>query len=72
MPLSVQEAKARNEEPLLAIPGVVSVGIGKDDAGRPTIIVGLASDDPLIVSGIPSEADGFPVVAQVTGPLHPR
>ena len=67
---SIKAAKARNQERLLAIPGVVSVGIGRDGDGNPVIVVGLAAADPQIASSVPGELDGFPVVSEVVGQLR--
>jgi hypothetical protein len=67
---SIEETKARHASRLLELPGVVSVGIGRDEAGRPAIIVGLA--DPLRAeeTGLPQTLDGHPVVTRVIGALR--
>ena len=67
---SIEDAKAKHAAQLLALPGVVSVGIGRDAEGRPAIVIGLAAsasaDDP----GLPRSLEGHPVVTQVVGALR--
>ena len=66
---SIQEVKKQNEARFLAIPGVVSVGIGLDPNGNQAIIVGLEVSDPEIEAKIPEMVEGFPVIIQVVGSL---
>lgn len=37
----IHEIKRQNEKRLMALCGVVSVGVGRDSGGNPAIIVGL-------------------------------
>ena len=67
MQKSIKDVKAQHEERLLQIPGVVSVGIGLDENGKPAIIVGLERPDPETESQLPSQLEGYPVVVRIVG-----
>jgi hypothetical protein len=64
---AIREVKARHEERLLSMPGVVSVGIGKDPDGTTAIVVGLDGPRPETVSRIPGKLEGFRVRVEVVG-----
>ena len=66
---SIQEVKKQNEARFLAMPGVVSVGIGLDPSGNQAIIVGLETPNPEIEAKIPEMVEGFPVIVQIIGSL---
>ncbi len=70
MPASIQEVKAKHSDELMAQPGVVSVGIGKDAEGNPAIIVGLDRARPETEAEIPDSLEGYPVVTRVIGPIR--
>ena len=67
---TIEETKARHASRLLELPGVVSVGIGRDEAGRPAIVVGLADLLSAEESGLPHTLEGHPVVTRVIGALR--
>lgn len=67
--LSIQEAKARHAARILALPGVVSVGIGRDPEGREVIVVGLDRARPETRARLPAELEGYRVQVQVIGPV---
>ena len=69
MPLTISEVKTKHAERLMALPGVVSVGIGKNASGDPAIIVGLDKQRPQTESQIPDTLDDFPVVIQISGKI---
>ena len=69
MPPSIQEIKKRHENQLLALPSVVSVGIGRDEDGNPAIIVGLDGSHPEIEAQLPSSLENYPVLVEVVGPI---
>ncbi len=51
----------RNAERLMRMRGVMSVGLGQTDDGRPAITLGL--ENPLAVpADLPAEIEGVPVV----------
>lgn len=66
---TIQKIKASNEASLMATPGVVSVGIGKDATGQEIIIVGVEQDSAQIRSAIPQQLNGYSVKIQPMGPI---
>ena len=58
---------AAGYERLLALPGVVSVGLGHGPAGEAAVTVGVA--DAADAARLPRRLDGLPVVVMVTGPV---
>lgn len=66
---SIQEVKAKHEDRLLAMPGVVSVGIGRGPDGQSVIIVGLDGPRPETVKQLPKLLDGYPVRVEIIGPV---
>ena len=66
---SIHEVKAKHTEQLLALPGVVSVGVGKDANGNPAIIVGLDQSRPKTEAQIPETLESFSVVIQIVGKI---
>jgi len=69
MALTIQEAKARHAQRLLALPGVVSVGIGRDAEGREAIVVGLDRARPETQGRLPAQLEGYRVRVEVIGPI---
>ena len=66
---SIQEVKKKHETDLLAMPGVVSVGIGLDKAGQPAIIVGLDGPRPETREQLPPDLEGYTVSTQIIGTI---
>lgn len=63
---------ADHDQELLAIPGVVGVYIGLlNDEETPCLKVMLARKDPDLSRKIPSQLEGYPVVTEITGQIHP-
>lgn len=69
MAASIQEVKKQNEERLLKLAGVISVGIGLDQSGQPAIIIGLDAANPETEARLPTELGGYPVVIKILGPI---
>jgi len=69
MSSSIQEIKERHTGRFLAMPGVVSVGIGRDPDGKPVIIVGLDSPRPQTQKKLPKVLDDYPVRVEIIGPV---
>jgi hypothetical protein len=67
--MTIQGAKTKHELRLLAMPGVVSVGIGLDSRGNAAIIVGLDGPRPETVEKLPKTLEGYPVQIQIIGPV---
>jgi hypothetical protein len=59
---------ASDEAKLLAIPGVTSVGLGRDPAGGEAVVVGVV--DAGVASRVPRAVGGLPVVIEVTGEVN--
>ena len=70
MALSIQQVKAKHENRLMELPGVVSVGLGKDKGGNMTIIVGVDRPRSDIADQLPRNLDGYPVIVQVVGSIR--
>ncbi|HEX7081505.1 MAG TPA: hypothetical protein VF329_10860 [Gammaproteobacteria bacterium] len=70
MQASIQDVKARHEARLMATPGVVSVGIGRDSDGRPVIVVGVEREGPETRESLPETLDGYPVQTRVVGRIE--
>lgn len=66
----IEEVKSRHTAALMALPGVVSVGIGRDDRQQPVIVVGIDRADR--TPGIPGTLQGYRVVTRVIGPVKAR
>lgn len=69
---SIQAVKRAHEEAFLAMPGVVSVGLGLDAGGQPAIVVGLDRPRPETSARLPQTLEGYPVVVTVVGTLRPQ
>jgi len=67
----ILEVKNRHEDELMAINGVVGVGIGEGN-GSPCIVVYLENDSKELESRVPEWVEGFPVITEVTGPIEAR
>jgi len=68
--MPIQEAKAKHEARLMAQPGVVSVGIGRDADGTEAIVVGLDRERPEARAALPRELEGYRVRVQVVGSVR--
>ena len=60
------QARQRHTDALLANPGVVGVALGRNPAGRASVLVFTTKAG---VSGIPRNVDGVPVHVRVTGEI---
>ena len=69
IPSSIQEVKAKHASQLLERPGVVSVGLGRDENGDAAIIVGLEAPRPETGALLPHSLEGYPVITRVIGPV---
>ena len=72
MPRSIHEVKKRYEPQWLKLPGVVSIGIGLNNAGRSAIIIGLDNPTPKTQSQLPSVVEGYPVEVRIVGNVKAR
>jgi hypothetical protein len=62
---SIEEVKKKHTQRLLAMPGVISVGIGKNPEGQSVIIIGLESLHPEKEKKIPKTLEGYPVQIEI-------
>ncbi|MGH8660624.1 MAG: hypothetical protein ACREUB_02540 [Burkholderiales bacterium] len=67
MPPTIQEVKAKHAPRFLALPGVVSVGIGRDADGREVIVIGLDRARAETQARLPAEIEGYPVRTNIIG-----
>jgi hypothetical protein len=67
VPPTIEEAKARYAPEFMRLPGVVSVGVGRDADGAAVIVVGLDWERPETRSALPPQVDGHRVKVEVVG-----
>ena len=72
MESTISEVKARHQDRLLNLPGVVSVGVGLDETGQQAIIVGLDRRREQTLRDLPMSLEGYSVVVQVIGEIRPQ
>jgi hypothetical protein len=65
---NILTVKERHEAELMAIPGVVGVGIGERD-GAEVIVVYVEDRTAEIDRNVPDTLEGYPVLIEVTGPI---
>ncbi|MEJ2704070.1 MAG: hypothetical protein P8Z79_16670 [Sedimentisphaerales bacterium] len=70
MSSSIKGVKKRHQARLLALPGVVSVGIGLNKDGQSAIVLGLDSPNAESQSQLPSTLEGYPVEVRIVGTLR--
>ena len=69
---SIKEVKAEHESRLIAMPGVVSVGLGQDTSGNPVIVIGVETEAYTHTLTLPQELHSYPVKFQVMGTIKAR
>ena len=69
---SIQEVRARHVERLMSTPGVVSVGIGRDEEGAAVIVVGLDKERAGVLESLPVRLEGYEVRTEVVGKITPE
>jgi hypothetical protein len=70
MPASIQEVKQRHEAELMAMPGVVSVGIGRGERGEPVLVIGLDRERRDLRERLPKRLEGYDVRTEIVGPIR--
>ena len=63
----VESVLARNERALMAIDGVVGIGIGRTRIGDDAIVLYLR--DASVKQRVPTQIEGYPVETTVTGEI---
>ncbi len=66
MTMTIQQAKEKHQAELMALPGVVSIGIGLSEE-ETVIIIGLDGKHPCTEKALPKELQGYKVVSQNVG-----
>jgi hypothetical protein len=64
---TIQEVKARHAPRFLALPGVVSVGIGRDADGHEVIVIGLDRARAETQARLPTQLEGYRVRMDIIG-----
>ena len=72
MPPTIQEVKTQHSQRFLALPGVVSVGVGRNAGGGEVIVVGLDRARPETQSKLPEQLEGYTVQVQIIGTVKAR
>ena len=66
---TIEEVLEATTDRLMALRGVVAVGIG-DRAGSPCIRVFVAKTTPELLKHIPAAVDGYAIVVEESGPIN--
>ena len=69
--MTAAQVIAAHDDSLLALPGVVGVYEGRNDAGVTVIRVMLAEATPETERRIPRQLEGYPVEIEITGRIEP-
>lgn len=69
MTINIQQAKEKHQARLMALPGVVSIGIGRSPEGENVIIIGLDGIYPKTAEKLPEELEGHKVISQTIGEI---
>lgn len=69
MTMTIQQAKEKHQARLMALPGVVSIGIGRSPEGENVIIIGLDGKHPKTAQKLPKQLEGHKVVSQIIGEI---
>lgn len=72
MPPTIHEVKTKHSQRFLALPGVVSVGVGRNAGGGEVIVVGLDRARPETQSKLPEQLEGYTVQVQIIGTVKAR
>lgn len=63
----INEAKDRLSPQLFSLPGVVGVGVERDESGRFVLAVHVETDNPKLLSQLPKEVEGYRVKVITSG-----
>ena len=67
MPATIHEVKTKHAPDILALPGVVSIGVGRDAGGVEVIVIGLDRARPETQASLPTQLEGYSVRVQIIG-----
>lgn len=71
MSMTIQEAKDKHQAALMALPGVVTMGIGLSE-GEKVIMIGLDGKHPDTKEKLPKALEGYKVIIQDVGTIKAR
>ncbi|MCF6337492.1 MAG: hypothetical protein L3J84_06010 [Gammaproteobacteria bacterium] len=71
MQMTIQQVKEKYQTELMALPGVVSMGIGLYE-GETVIRIGLDGRHPDTEKALPKALEGYRVVSQDTGTIKAK
>ncbi len=63
---------ARQRDALMAVSGVVSVGVGLGSEGEPAVIVGVRNTSAEVRRVVPECVEGLPVILREVGEISGR
>jgi hypothetical protein len=66
----IDEVKERHSERLMNMPGVVGVGVERDESGQFVLALHVETDDPRVLGGLPRQVEGHPVKIIGGGPYE--
>ncbi|MGD8784051.1 MAG: hypothetical protein PVF28_03645 [Thioalkalispiraceae bacterium] len=67
---SIQTVKQRHNDELMAIEGVIAVGIGQAPDGSSAIIITMEEGQQQAASQLPKTLEGYPVIIQYSGKIR--
>lgn len=67
---SIQDVKAEHAPRIMALPGVVSVGIGRDADSQPVLVIGLDRERAETRAQLPQELEGYRVTVEIIGDVR--
>ena len=67
----IREVLKRNTDKLMAVPGVVGIGVGKS-RGMPCIVVFVMQKKAEVLRQIPESLEGYPVNVEESGEFRAR
>jgi len=66
--MNIEQALERHQDRLMAIPGVIGVGIG-EAGGRPALVVMVKQMTPELKAHLPQKLEDHPVVFEQSGEI---
>lgn len=57
----LSEVKDRHSMRLLSLPGVIGVGLERDENGNSVLTIHVDADDPEVYSKLPKQIEGHPI-----------
>ena len=67
--MTIQQAMEKHQAAIMALPGVVSIGIGLSD-GETVIKIGLDGKHPDSEKALPKELESYKVISEIVGTIR--